>query len=46
MIEALSVDGTAVALERDASFKHIRLADDEEPIERNVEEAKGPVLRA
>ncbi|MGD5993488.1 PhnA domain-containing protein, partial [Xanthomonas citri pv. citri] len=44
-IKDLKVKGTSVTLKRGTLCKNIRLTDDEELIECNVEKVKGLVLR-
>lgn len=45
VIKDLKVKGTSVTLKRGTLCKNIRLTDDEELIECNVEKVKGLVLR-
>ena len=45
-IKDLKVKGTSVTLKRGTMVKNIRLTDDEEEIECNVEKVKGLVLKA
>ena len=45
-IKDLKVKGTSVTLKRGTVVKNIRLTDDEEEIECNVEKVKGLVLKA
>ena len=44
-IKDLKVKGTAITLKRGTMVKNIRLTDDEEEIECNVEKVKGLVLK-
>lgn len=44
-IKDLKVKGTSVTLKRGTMVKNIRLTDDEEEIECNVEKVKGLVLK-
>lgn len=45
LIKDLKVKGTSVTLKRGQLCKHIRLTDDEDLIECNVDKVKGLVLR-
>jgi protein PhnA len=45
LIKDLKVKGTSVTLKRGTLVKNIRLTDDEDEIECNVEKVKGLVLR-
>ena len=45
LIKDLKVKGTSVTLKRGTLVKNIRLTDDEDLIEGNVEKVKGLVLR-
>lgn len=45
LIKDLKVKGTSVTLKRGTLVKNIRLTDDEDEIECNVEKLKGLVLR-
>ena len=44
-IKDLKVKGTSITLKRGTMVKYIRLTDDEEEIECNVEKVKGLVLK-
>ena len=44
-IKDLKVKGTSITLKRGSMVKNIRLTDDEEEIECNVEKVKGLVLK-
>ena len=44
-IKDLKVKGTAITLKRGTMVKNIRLTDDEEEVECNVEKVKGLVLK-
>ena len=44
-IKDLKVKGTSITLKRGTMVKNIRLTDDEEEIECNVEKVKGLVLK-
>jgi protein PhnA len=45
LIKDLKVKGTSVTLKRGTLVKNIRLTDDEEEVECNVEKVKGLVLK-
>lgn len=45
LVKDLKVKGTSVTLKRGTLVKNIRLTDDEDEIECNVEKVKGLVLR-
>ena len=45
LIKDLKVKGTSITLKRGTMVKNIRLTDDEEEIECNVEKVKGLVLK-